>query len=73
MAVQMHHTTSHITTLKPAYTLALIKTAVTFFIPEQKKYPLPLSFTFLSLIILIKYRKVPFYKALKEKIKQKNN
>lgn len=34
MAVQIHHAPRHITTLKPAQTLDLIKTAATFYIPE---------------------------------------
>ena len=73
MAVQIHHAPRHITTLKPAQTLDLIKTAATIFIPEQKKHSLPFLYFLLHPFLFTKYRKVPFYKALKEKMKHKTD
>ena len=70
MAVQIHHAPRHITTLKPAQTLDLIKTAAIVFLSQYKRNIL---FTFLSTFILQKFQKSPFYKGLKEKIKHKND
>lgn len=70
MAVWLHHAHN---ILKPAQTLDLIKTAATVSYPSIKKYPLPLSTTFLSIFILTKCPKAPFYKALKENMKHKTD
>ena len=71
MAVQIHHAPRHITTLKPAQTLDLIKTAATIFIPEQKKHSLPFLSFFGHPSLFTKCRKAPVYKDLKEKTKHK--